>query len=149
MVFHSEVEPSIFCQYDNLANNGNGFLLVNKKVINILASVCPDDIQLFPSIIFPENPKKITFENHDYWVLNLTKTVDVIDQRNSTFELWQDKDLKRIKKVTFIEDNMNNVHIGRQYNNLDSVILSLELVKILKKEKVRGVKFIKDFEFTG
>jgi hypothetical protein len=148
LIFHAEVEPAIFCKYDNLANNGNGLLLVNKKIIDILTSVCPNDIQTFPAVIVPEKPNKMTFENHDYWVLNLTNTVDVIDEDHSEFERWEDGDLKNLKKVMYKENSMNGVHIGRQYNYLGSVILSPELVKIFKKEKVTGVKFIKDSEYS-
>jgi hypothetical protein len=148
LIFHAEVEPSIFCQYDNLANNGNGLLLVNKKIIDILTSVCPNDIQTFPAVIVPEKPNKMTFENHDYWVLNLTKTVDVIDEEHSVYDVAFENRITNIKKICFIEENNYNFYIGRQYNYPLHVILSPELVKIFKNEKVTGVKFIKDSEFS-
>lgn len=147
LIFNSEVEPSIFSQYDNLTNNGNGLLLVNKKVIDILMTLCPDDIQLFPATIIPENPKKMTFANHDYWVLNLTKTVDVIDEENSVFDVAFENRITNIKKLSFIEKSNYNFYMGRQCNYPLHVIVSPELVKIFKKEKITGVKFKKDFEY--
>ncbi|MDP3371288.1 MAG: hypothetical protein Q8S21_00095 [Candidatus Paracaedibacteraceae bacterium] len=149
LIFHSEVKPSVFTQYDNLANNGGGLLLVNKKIIDILLQVCPDDIQIFPAIILPENPKKMTFENHNYWVLNLTKTVDVIDKENSTYTQLENLGLKFPKTVTYVQNSMGDVHIGRQYNYQPDVIASPELVKIFKREKITGLKFKKDNEYIG
>jgi hypothetical protein len=43
---------------------------------------------------------------------------------------------------------MKDISIGRQCNHLGSVIVSPELVKTFKKEKVTGVKFIKDSEYN-
>jgi hypothetical protein len=148
LVYLSKVEPEIFMKYDFLPTDKSA-LVVNKKVKHILSELCPDDVQFFEATIVPENSKKMTFENHDYWVLNLTKTVDVIDEEHSVFERWEDGDLKNIKKVTYIENRMANIQIGRQKTYLSSVILSPELVKRFKAEKITGVKFLKDCDYNG
>ncbi len=147
LIFHAEVEPSVFCQYDNLKTmNGMGLLLVNKKIITILQEICPDDFQVFPATIISDKPKKFQFENHDYFVVNLTKTVDVVDEENSTFTCYENGNLDKIYKLTYIKNGMGNAHIARQYNYRGEILVSPELAKRFKKEKVTGVKFKTDEE---
>ena len=141
LVYQSLVQPEIFLKYDFLPTNKPA-LVVNKKIINILSEICPEDIQIFPATIVSEKPKKLTFENHDFWVLNLTKTVNVIDETNSIYQQLENTPLKIPKKLTFVENSMNNCHIGRQFNYTPHVIVSPELAAIFKKEKVTGVKFL-------
>lgn len=146
LVFSSLVGPEILKKYDVVPVN-KPVLIVNQRVIDILTEMCPHDFQIFPATIIPETKKQAPFENHEYFVLNLTKTVDVIDEENSVFERWPDNDLKNIKSVTYLENKMNGLQLARQYNYHLDIIASPDLVKRFKKEKIKGVKFLKDCEY--
>ncbi len=146
--FYSQVEPEVFKKYDYLLNN-KPFLLVNQKLKNILLELCPDDVQFFKATIVPDNPQKMSFENHDYEVLNITKLVDVFDLELSSYTPHSQERIRNVKKIVFKENISPGIYLARQYNYPVSIIVSPELVKRFKREKITGVKFLKDFEYKG
>ncbi|MBA4249484.1 MAG: hypothetical protein C0440_02720 [Candidatus Pelagibacter sp.] len=149
LIFHTDLSPEQFTQYDHLTNTGPGIILVNQKVKSILLELCPDDVQFFPAVIVPDNPRKMSFENHDYEVLNITRLIDVFDKNESDLILYDDEDVQDIKKLRFKEIEKYNFYLGRQITKTLSIIASPELVKRIKKDKVTGVKFLKDYEYKG
>lgn len=146
LIFHSEIEPEIFKKYD-CPKCDQPFLLVNQKVKDILLDMCPDDVQFFPATIVPENSKKMSFENHDYWVLNITRLVDAFDMEKSELILYDDGEIRNIKQLYFKDDYDKNFYIGRESLKTLSIVVSPELVQRFKKEKITGVKFLKDYEY--
>lgn len=146
LIFHSEITIDKLKKYDILPND-QSFLLVNQKIKNILIELCPNDVQFFPAVIVPEYPDKMQFENHDYWVLNIARLVDVFNKEESEFKYFDDGDIRGIIKLNFQNEYKESFYIARQSTNKSSIIVSPELVKRFKKEKVTGVKFLKDSEY--
>ena len=146
LVFHAEVEEAVFTKYDCLPNNKYA-PLVNARVLEILQELCPHDIQAFPATIVSEVPEKFAFENHDYWVVNITKTVDGIDKELSDFDKFESGRIKDIHKLILRDVQcMGSSHIVRQHDYHVEILVSPTLVKAFKKAKIKGVKFLKDTE---
>lgn len=133
--------------YDCMPNTGYA-PLVNTRVLEILQELCPHDIQAFPATIVSEVPKKFAFENHDYWVINITKTVDGIDKELSDFERLPEKlgSVPIGTKKLVMREYENTYHIARDTILGTHILVSPTLVKAFKKAKIKGVKFLKDTE---
>lgn len=151
LIFHSEVLPERFTSYDVLPNNCPA-PLVNAKVKHLLETLCLEDVQFFPATVVPAKPKMESFENHDYWVLNICSLYEDVDfeQSETNFrEISKDKPpiQSGYKRVIFKELTGQKIpHIGRLIYSKSSIIVSPELVKIFKKEKIKGVRFTQNSE---
>jgi hypothetical protein len=149
LIFASESPPEEFKKFDCLPNNGMA-PLVNKKVLDIFNKLCPNDIQAFPATIVPEPGSPYKFENHDYWVINITKLVDVIDLEKSIISFYVEKPdrIDNIKKLVFLDkEEFKKPFISRIINDHSLKIVSPALVQSLKEANVTGVHFIEDKEY--
>ena len=147
LVFHAKVLPRIFCQYDHLRSNGPGIVLINQKIKTILMELCPDDVQFFKAVIVPFDPHKMDFENHDYWVMNITKTVDAFDAQESIFKEVYPGRITDVDKIILKEQSNEKFIIARQFNYTLTILLSSSLVTRFEKEHVTGIRFLKDYEY--
>lgn len=150
LVFASEVRPEVFTKFDCLPNNATGMPpLVNQKVLDILNKFCPDDIQAFPATIIPELGAKHAFENHDYWVINIAKLVDAIDEKKTEFRrttLQSGSIPIGCEKVIF--DNLPEFSgIARDRILNSFVVVSPALTQAFKDVNVTGVEFIDDKDY--
>ena len=146
LIFHSDTAEEKLEKYDVLPNNAMGGLTVNRKVLNFFEMLCPNDFQAFPIIIRNENPKLPDFENHDYFLINITNTIDAIDQEQSIIKYDEDNEPEHISSLRLKEDCMGPHHISRIQDYHPIVLVSPTLVSLFKKEKVTGVRFLKDYE---
>jgi hypothetical protein len=145
LIYHSEIVPELFLKkYDCLPNTGKS-PLVNKKVLDILQSLCPDDIQAFPAVIVPEDPKKHTFENHDYWVINITKTLSGIDYKQSQIT-FDDGEIFSFQKTILVEYEKGMPLLCREEAFHPRIYVAPPLVQALLDAKISGVRFLKDTE---
>lgn len=144
--FTTLMKEEILQSYDILPVN-KPLLLVNRKVLDILTELCPDDFQAFPAVIVPETPDIPDFENHDYWVINITKSVDGIYHDMSDIIYDKDNWIHKIKKLTILDNALKKCHLARELKYFSIIYVSPTLVKAFKKAKVTGVKFIKDYEY--
>jgi len=131
--------------YDVLPNNTPA-PIVNQRVLNILTKYCSDDIQAFPVVIRNENPKLPDFENHDYFLINITRLVDAIDKRSSKLTYYDTENINSIKKLRLQENCLLGYSLARIKGYEPLEIVSPNLVSLLKKEKITGAKFEKDYE---
>ena len=149
LIFHSESPPEIFLKrYDVLPNNTPA-PLVNTKVKAILEELCFDDVQFFPAMIKQANAKMEPFENHDYWVVNICKQYDDLNWEKSElqYDLSRPKilQIKGYKCICFNELRGQSIpYLARLKNSLGYIVIHPDLVKRFKKEKIKGVKFIKN-----
>ena len=107
LIFASRVSPKEFTKFDCLPNNSTA-PLVNQKVLNILNKLCPNDIQAFPAVIMPESGSPHSFENRDYWVINIIKLVEAINLEKSVVSFYEEipDRVSNIKKLVFIKLNV-------------------------------------------
>jgi hypothetical protein len=150
LIFHSEVPEETILKYDVLPNNSMGGVIVKSGLLKLMNDFCPNDFQAFPVIIRNENPKLPDFENHDYWLINITNMVDAIDREATEFN-YLSKDLGGeifgVKRnLNFREKVVGTHHLSRDSILHSFILASPELVSLFKKEKIKGVRFLKDFE---
>ncbi len=150
LIYHSVIVPDVFIErYDVFPNNGTA-PLVNKKVKNLLENLCPEDVQFFPVMIKNDNDKIDHFENHDYWLLNICSIYEDVNFEKSEFKYGSpgtciEGALLGYKKCVFNEIVDQKIpHISRLIHSQAHIIVSPELVKRFKKEKIKGAKFIKN-----
>jgi len=149
LIFHSESPPEIFLKrYDVLPNNTPA-PLVNAKVKAILEELCFDDVQFFPAMVKQANAKMELFENHDYWVVNICKQYDDLNWEKSElqydYNMPEGHQVDGYKCICFNELRGQSIpYLARLKNNLGYIVIHPDLVKRFKKEKIKGVKFIKN-----
>lgn len=120
--------------------------IVNKHTVKILSQICPDNFQAFPVTII-NKPTITTYENYDYFLLNITQEVDSIDRNKSYLKFWDDgKDIRSIRKLVFKPGSMNGVYLAREKYFHPLLLISPTLVKVFQKEKIKGGRFITDLE---
>lgn len=147
LIFHAEVPMEKLLKFDTLPNNCSGRPpIVNQRVLDLLTKHCPNDFQAFPVTICNENPKLPDFENHDYFLLNLTNLVDAIDFKESKLTWDDDGDIDDLKTLRLKSNSMKSHHLARLKLYKIKVLVSPELVELFKKEKIKGVQFLKDEE---
>ena len=147
LIFASSVLPKEFTKFDCLPNNSTA-PLVNQKVLDILNKLCSNDIQAFPATIIPDKGSRNNFENHDYWVINITKKSEAIDRDNTEF-LYLSKSLGGdpygTKKLVLSEYTEHFLSRDETLKTLK--IVSPSLVQAFKKAGVTGVQFIEDKDY--
>ena len=149
LIFESACQPKEFLKFDCLPNNGTA-PLVNKKVLDIFNKLCPNDIQAFQATIIPDKKSKHRFQNHDYWLINITKQMDVIDLENSELSFFEEapSSISSIKRLLFLNNvNTDTCFIARAPNRCSLEIVSPSLAQAFKDAKVTGVRFIEDKEY--
>ena len=149
LIFESECPPKEFTRFDCLPNNSTA-PLINQKALNILNKLCPGDIQAFPATIIPEPGLKHGFENHDYWLINIARTIEAIDLKQSKLSFYKELPdrVDNIKKLVFKKDKQFEVPVIARISNRRSLeIVSPPLVQAFKKAKVTGVQFIEDKDY--
>lgn len=139
----AQVTEEKLVTYDVLPNNTPA-PVVNKRVLNLLMKYCPDDIQAFPVVIRNENPKLPDFENHDYFLINITRLISDFDKENS--RITYHDGIEDVKKLRLKENCIPEYALARLEIFKPHEIVSPKLVSLFKKEKITGVKFEKDYE---
>ena len=129
-------------KWDSL-ENAFGSPIINKRTLDILEAVCPEDFQAFPVII----QAKDGILEHHYWALNILASVDCIDPQRSLLEYWENSNrINNIDRLEFKTSSMLQHHLCRVSNHMQMFVVSPELVKIFKQHKIRGPKFYRDDE---
>ncbi len=151
LVFASKVKPEVFTKFDCLPNNTHGSSpVVNKKVLDILNKICPDDIQAFPATIVPEPGLKYEFKNHDYWLINITSSTNIIDEGKTDF-LYLSSSLGGqpygAKRLVLKEKNGN--YLLRDKTLKTFMVASPSIAQAFKEANVTGVEFIEDKDYMG
>jgi hypothetical protein len=149
LIFASESPPEEFKKFDCLSNNSTA-LLVNQKILDIFKGLCLNDIQEFPTTIIPAAGSSYKFENHDYWLINITKLVDAIDLKKSLVSFYEEAPdtVSSIKKLVFLDkEEFEKPFIARIDHEYGLKIVSPSLVKAFKEANVMGVQFTEDKDY--
>lgn len=141
LVYEAEVTQEELLKYDCIYHTRiSPFVtFVNSKILNEL---CSEDFQSFPIIIKNAHNSTPTFENRDYWVINITNLVDSIDKEKTISGGGPDG----LRKLVFKENTMDGHHLSRDVTENRIILASPTLMKIFKENKVTGVQLIKDYE---
>jgi hypothetical protein len=145
LVLQCGADEEVFNKFDILENSTVA-PIVNQKVLDLLADLCPNDYQSFPvSIINSSESNK--YINRDYFLLNIVKEVDSIDRDSSYLRFIEGgAHIMGINKLYFKSGCMGDSHLAREkyYHPLE--LVSAKLVNEFKKRKIKGVRFFTDIE---
>lgn len=122
---------------DVLPNSGL-LLIVSKKIVEILAEICPQDIQVFEANVYiGEN--KIP----NYYLLNIVNAVEVVDKSKSEYTTIKGTDaILNFKKIVYKFDVLpNNHHIVRNLDYKSHVLVSDVLKEVFERNNIKGVQF--------
>jgi hypothetical protein len=142
-LIHDKVVPPkiIFdCAEKHLINilpNSAQLITVSKRLLKILNDVCLKDIQVFNANVFVGG-KRIT----NYYLINLTHIVEVVNKKESEFTTILGTDaILSFEKIVYKNDNLGQFHLVRNSDYRSHVLVSEYLKNIFEKEKITGVQF--------
>ena len=130
--FKTRAKLENFKKLDIVFTNAFMSILLNKKIISILQELCPDQIQVFDTVIECKDGI-IT----DYKAVNILNEVDVVDLSKSK----KSSVSGYLKYCLRADDCMGEIHIGRDKSFKPKIIISSTLKEALEKAKVKGCKY--------
>lgn len=140
------VNKENFFQWDILSNT-LGVPLVNQKVLDILERECRGKFQAIPAILKLPSGEEVK----DFFAINVTNKVNLLSLENSILSAREKERNEPIGPWTFFDQAAYKANIvDAQDISKDSTILgrtifiSDRLVKIFKKEKIKGPQFWKN-----
>jgi hypothetical protein len=153
LIFDVQVEEARIGSYDYLPNNTSG-PLVNKRVLELLQEMCPNDFQAFPAIIRSRQDKPITpyvIEN-EYSLINVTRTVGAFDKELSEFDTLPENlgGMPIGLRYMVLNDKaiLGNYCLARDKDLPSQVIVSPVIKDAFKKAKIKGARFVTDEEYN-
>ena len=78
--------------------------LLNRKVIDIMQQICPEDFEAIPVTIINQRKNSEYFEIKDFYALNFLKCVDAIDRQESTIQWGKFNDVPHVSKLRYKEN---------------------------------------------
>ncbi len=130
--FKTRAKVENFKKLDIVFTNAFMNILLSEKIISILQELCPDQIQVFDTVIECKDGT-IT----DYKAVNILNEVDVVDLIKS-----KKSSVSGYLKYYLREDNcMEKIHICRDKGFRPKIIISSTLKEALEKAKVKGCKY--------
>lgn len=140
--FHFQVDGEIerLLKYDILAETF-GSPLVNGKVLKILQELCPNDFQAFETIVHAKGG-----DTRAYFILNILNYVDSIDMELSDCDTREHGKVRSINNLHFVPNCMGAIHLARDEKFSPMILVSEELKKVFKKNKIKGARFLEDQE---
>ena len=122
-----------FIDHDWIDDSGKMPMLFNKRLVEKINKICPNDFIALPVIIINLTDQVEAYENRDFYIVNAVNTLDVIDDRKSTFGTWSD-DSKRPKKRVYLYNSWNG-HLLAFEKNIRRMIWHPSLAKELYPSK--------------
>ena len=125
-------------KYDLVQVNTPQRYLFSPKAMGILNELCPDQIQIFDTVIECKDGQ-IT----EYKAINILNEVDVSDPEKSKFQYLRDKLTVigyREGKFIFKNHSLEPIHIGRD-KYASSIIISATLKEAFEKAKIKGCQY--------
>lgn len=117
--------------------------IISSKVVKILSKFFDDDVQLIPA--------SIEGEKEEYFILNVIKLYDCLDEKKSLFTKWTEKDhrpdlegdYRMVGNLRIDKSKVNNSNILR-IKKWDIPLIVSELMKNeIEKNNIKGVIFEK------
>jgi hypothetical protein len=148
LIFKGRVPQEKLLKLDvTYADMGGVPPVVNQRVVDILTDLCPDSFQAFSVEIRSIPDIEPSYVNTDYFLINITHKVSVVDLEESIFtrHLYSPA-ISGFKKFRFREDATVPMHLARVAEYKEYMIVSPELRSLFRKHRIRGAGFFKDTE---
>ena len=110
-----------------------------------MQELCPDDIQAFPITIKNLKPDGPAFENHDFFYVNVTHTIEILDMERTTFTTLADDPWP--EKRVFKEEDCWNGHLIAKDHITPTILFHPRLAKEFCRSK--SMKFLTDEEWPS
>ena len=129
----NEIKLEEFIDHDWISRCGKMPSLFNKRLVEKIKKICPDDFMALPVTIINLTDQVESYENKDFYIVNPVYTLDAIDHEKSTFGTWAD-DSKKPKKRAYQDDPWNG-HLLAFEKNIKEMIWHPSLAKELYPSK--------------
>ncbi len=149
LIYSVNAERKDLSKYDYLPSSPSP--IINKKALDILLNLCPNDFQFFPVCLESgEMVKEPFIIENEFWLININKLVDTIDLENSTLTLDDDNKIEDIRHLVFKERSMQDraIHLARERLYRPHIIASLQLKEAFEKHKIKGCEFLTDEQYN-
>jgi hypothetical protein len=111
--------------------------LISPKVATLLAKVCPNDFQLFPTTI---DTRDASID--DYYLLNVVVGIYGIDHTRSRSVLFPDsRGIMKLEQLRYVPGAIGDHDLAREREYEPYLWVSDNLVKIFTLEKIKGCVF--------
>lgn len=110
IVFGIKAKPEEFTTYDFLWCPDGPAFVVHNRVLEIFNRLCPDDFQALPMVIKNLEPKDETFENKEFWWINLLKLRPCIAKETIYYD---DMNTPNVDNPKFVEGSMQDCLLCR------------------------------------
>lgn len=149
LVYSVNAERTELSKYDYLPSSPAP--IVNKRILDVLLELCPDDFQFFPVIIESGSKVKTAFiiEN-EYWLININKLVDALDLENSELTFSHENEVEDIRYILLKEQLLSSekIHLARECSYRGLMLASPELKNAFVKHKIKGCQFLTDEQYN-
>lgn len=88
-----------FIHFDWLMGGGGIPDLFNKRLVEKMQNICPNDFIALPVILINLSDKIASYENKDFYVVNALNTIDAIDRKKSVIDIYPSGRERVIKRV--------------------------------------------------
>lgn len=130
-------------QYACLPNNAMVPLIRNDFGVR-LSEIAAADIQLIKTKVQAQDG-----DSDDFFILNVTSKVTGIDKEQSAFSFVPGTDqIMAFKRLAYSESCLGTHMLARDAEYLSHLLVSEELVEVLRAEKVSGVEFLLPSEIS-
>jgi hypothetical protein len=130
-------------QYACLPNNAMVPLIRNDFGAR-LSEIAAADVQLINTKVQTQDG-----ESDDFFILNVTSKITGIDKEQSVFSFVPGTEqIMAFKRLAYIESCLGTHMLARDAEYLSHLLVSEELVKVLRAEKVSGVEFLLPSEIS-
>lgn len=123
-----------FIHFDWLMGGGGIPKLFNKRLVEKMQNICPNDFIALPVILINLSDKIAPYENKDFYVVNALNTIDAIDREKSVIDYAYEGDKGRVIKRVYKEDPWQG-HLIAFDDSIYSMIYHPKLAKELYPSK--------------
>ena len=107
--------------------------IISKKAWECLKNLIDDEIELL----------SISFDEGEYFIINVLEILDCIDYERSEYKTFSDGRIMRIKKYEFIRNEIYGKHIFKLKDfAVNYAFVSDEFKSIVERNDLHGFKFV-------
>lgn len=123
-------------KYDLVQVNTPNNYVFSPKAMEILAALCPDQIQIFDTVIECKDGNIA-----EYKAINILNEVDVSDPEKRKFDYFKDGQIMGYSKFVIKDQSMEPIHIGREKHSHATILISATLKEAFEKAKIKGCQY--------
>ncbi|GGY45250.1 imm11 family protein [Pseudoduganella albidiflava] len=127
-------------EHDFFMSDGGDF--ISPKFAELIRAFAPNDVQLIEATVFINN-KKI----NRFYIANILHSVACIDMKKSIYKPLIKSDPggpKSFTRYEFIENSLESHDIVRCKEDLETIVVSEDLVQACNRAAIKGIEFLRN-----